>query len=71
MEEPVTKKKLKIRKWVPITLIVIIFSILAFVKTLGYALYEYQDKSNKVSGIIIGVMAVFALIAPTLVVIWK
>ena len=51
--------------------IVLIFSILAFVKTLGYAIYEYQDNSNKLTGIVIGIFAVFALIGPTVVVMWK
>lgn len=34
-------------------LIVILLSIFAFFKTIGYAIYEYKDNSNKIAGIII------------------
>ncbi len=34
-------------------LIVIFLSIFAFFKTIGYAIYEFNDNSNKVAGIII------------------
>ncbi len=45
-------------------IIVIILSIIAFVKTLGYAIYEYQDNGNKTVGIFLGVFAIVALVRP-------
>lgn len=42
--------------------IILILSIFAFIKTLGYAIYEYQDNSNKVAGIIVGILSIFALV---------
>lgn len=34
-------------------LIVILLSVFAFFKTIGYAIYEFKDNSNKIAGIII------------------
>ena len=42
--------------------VVILASIFAFYKTIGYAIYEYQDNSNKIAGAIIGFLAVIALV---------
>lgn len=48
-------------------LIILILSIFVFIKTIGYAIYEYKQNSNKVSAIIITIMAVIALVAPCVV----
>lgn len=42
--------------------IISILSIYAFVKTIGYAIFEYKDNSNKVGGIIIGILSLIALV---------
>lgn len=42
--------------------IILILSIFAFVKTIGYAIFEYTDNSNKVAGIVIGILSIIALI---------
>lgn len=47
--------------------IVAILSILAFIKTLGYAIYEYKDNSNKVVSIIVGFFSVITLIGPIVI----
>lgn len=46
---------------------VLILSVFVFVKTLGYAIYEYKENSNKTAGIIIMILAVVSLIAPCVV----
>ncbi len=46
------------------TFVVIILSIYTFFKTIGYAIYEYKDNSNKVGGIVCGFLSIIALIAP-------
>ena len=46
---------------------VLILSVFVFIKTLGYAIYEYKENSNKIAGIIIMVLAVVCLIAPCIV----
>lgn len=43
---------------------VLLLSLFAFFKTLGYALYEYNHEGNKPAGIIIMILSVFALVAP-------
>lgn len=48
-------------------LIILILSLLAFFKTMGYAIYEYKDCKNKKATIIIIVLAVVALVAPCVV----
>lgn len=47
--------------------VILILSIFVFIKTIGYAIYEYKECSNKASAIIITIMAVIALIAPCVV----
>lgn len=44
--------------------LILFLSIFAFVKTLGYAIFEYKDNSNKVAGIIIGILSIVSLIRP-------
>lgn len=44
--------------------VIIILSIYSFLRTIGYAIYEYKDNSNKFAGIICGILSVVALIAP-------
>lgn len=44
--------------------IVSILSVYSFYKTIGYAIFEYKDNSNKVGGIICSIMAFIALVAP-------
>ncbi len=43
-------------------IIVLILSIYAFIKTIGYAIYEYQDNSNKIATVIIVILAFVSLI---------
>ena len=45
--------------------LVLILSIVIFVKTLSYGIYELKDK-NKSGGITVIVVAVFSLILPNL-----
>lgn len=45
-------------------IIIILFSIFAFIKAIGYAIFEYKNNSNKPAGIAITVLAFVALIAP-------
>ncbi len=47
--------------------VVIILSVFAFYKTIGYAIYEYKDNSNKMAGTIIGFLAIIALLGPIIV----
>jgi hypothetical protein len=47
--------------------IILILSILAFFKTLGYAIYEYTHCKNKLATICIVILAVISLVAPCLV----
>lgn len=48
-------------------LITLILSLFVFFKTIGYAIYEYTEQKNKVSGIVIIVLSFVALIAPCIV----
>lgn len=45
-------------------LIVLILSVFVFLKTLGYAIFEYKEMSNKVAGYTIVILAICALIFP-------
>lgn len=45
-------------------IIIILFSIFAFLKTIGYAIFEYRNNNNKSAGIAITILAFVALIAP-------
>lgn len=47
--------------------IILILSIFVFIKTIGYAIYEYRECSNKASAIIITIMAVITLVSPCIV----
>lgn len=46
--------------------VVFILSIFVFIKTLSYGIYEYKG-NNKVSGIIIDIIALTSAILPNLV----
>lgn len=48
-------------------LFVLFLSIFAFIRTLGYAIYEYKENSNKSAGIIIAVLSFIILIGPPIV----
>ena len=48
--------------------LVIILSIIIFVKTVSYGIYELKDK-NKVGGITVIVIATLALILPNLMIL--
>lgn len=39
------------------TVVICIFALFAFSKTIGYAIYEYQDKQNVVGAYILGISA--------------
>lgn len=48
--------------------LVIILSIIIFIKTVSYGIYELKDK-NKLGGIAVIVIATFGLILPNLMVL--
>lgn len=52
-----------------IVFIVLILSFFAFIKTLGYAIYEYKDLGNKFNGIVCFVFSVISLVGPAIVVV--
>ena len=43
-------------------IIVLILSLYAFIKTIGYSIYEYQDNSNKITAVVITILAFVSLI---------
>lgn len=45
-------------------LIVLVLSIFAFLKTIGYAIFEYKKCSNKPAAIIIAILSIASLIFP-------
>jgi len=47
--------------------IILILSIIVFVKTIGYAIYEYKDNNNKFAGIVISIFGFVALIGQVMV----
>ena len=47
--------------------IILILSIIVFVKTIGYAIYEYKDNNNKFVAIIVGIFGFIALIGQVVV----
>ena len=49
------------------TIIVLILSIIVFVKTIGYAIYEYKDNNNKFAAIIVGIFGFIALIGQVVI----
>lgn len=52
-------------------LTILILSFFVFIKTIGYAIYEYKERSNTISAIIILILAFIALILPCIVTIIK
>jgi len=51
--------------------LVLILSIIIFIKTTSYGLYELKENNNKSGGIIVIAIAVFALILPNVVVYFR
>lgn len=49
-------------------ILVIILSIIIFIKTVSYGIYELKD-NNKIGGITVIVIATFALILPNLMIL--
>ncbi len=49
-------------------ILVIIISIIIFIKTLSYGIYELKDK-NKLGGVTVIVIATMALILPNLMIL--
>lgn len=49
--------------------IILILSIFVFIRTIGYAIYEYKNNSNKTAGIIITILAFISLISPCIIVL--
>lgn len=47
--------------------IILILSIIIFVKTIGYAIYEYKDNNNKFAGIVISIFGFIALIGQVII----
>jgi len=48
-------------------IIIVVLSILIFIKTLSYGIFEIKTNSNTIAGITIIVIAVFSLIFPNVV----
>lgn len=48
---------------------ILLLGIYIFAKTMGYAIYEYRENSNKVSAIIIGILSTISLIAACVITI--
>ena len=46
---------------------ILLLSLFVFFRTLGYAIYEYKHRGNKITGIAIMVLSVIALVAPCIV----
>lgn len=44
--------------------VILILSLFVFFKTIGYAIFEYKNNSNKIGSIVIIVLAFGALIGP-------
>ena len=53
--------------------IISVLSLYVFLKTIGYAIYEYKDNSNKPVAFIVAVLGIISLIGPILIEInrWK
>ena len=49
-------------------IIILILTVFVFIKTVGYGIFEYKSNNNKVSAIIIYVLAVIALVAPNVLI---
>ena len=47
--------------------IILILSIIIFVKTIGYAIYEYKDNNNKFVAIVVSIFGFIALIGQVVV----
>ena len=47
--------------------IISILSIFVFIKTIGYAIYEYQDNSNKPVAIVVGIFSIVSLVGPIVI----
>ena len=48
-------------------IVVLILSIIVFVKTIGYAIYEYMDNNNKFVAIVVSIFGFIALIGQVVV----
>ena len=48
------------------SVLIFLISLLVFCNTIGYAIYEIKDNSNKLGGISVIVVATIALFLPTI-----
>lgn len=48
-------------------IVILILSIIVFLKTIGYAIYEYKDNNNKLAAIIVSIFGFVALIGQVVV----
>ena len=51
--------------------LVLILSIIIFIKTTSYGIYELKDLKNKVGGIVVISIAVISLVLPNVVVYFR
>ena len=51
--------------------VISLFSIWIFVRTLSYGLYELKEQKNKLGGFIVILLAIISLIVPTMAVFFK
>ena len=49
------------------TIIILILSIIVFVKTVGYAIFEYKDNNNSFGAIIISILGFIALVGQVVI----
>ena len=47
--------------------IILILSIIVFIKTIGYAIYEYKDNNNKFTAVVVSIFGFIALIGQVVV----
>jgi len=52
-------------------ILVVILSIIIFIKTTSYGVYELKENNNKTGGIVVISIAVIALILPNVVVYFR
>ncbi len=47
--------------------IVLVLSVFAFFKTIGYAIYEYKENNNKAGVVVIVLLSIITLILPCVI----
>ena len=50
-------------------IIFIVFSVIVFIKTISYGIFEIKTNNNTFGGIVIFLIALFALICPNIIIL--